>query len=48
MGAVFEIRGGAGGLNPPITARTLAFVLFKGTQVGSLKDPPPQISKCLL
>ena len=48
---VFEMRGGgAGGLTPPCLHRTLAFVLSKRTQGGSLKDPPPppQISKCLL
>ena len=33
--------GGGGGLTPPYLHRTLAFVLSKGTQGGSLKDPPP-------
>ena len=41
MCAVFEMRGGgSGGLNPQYLHRTLAFVLSKGTQDGSLKDPP--------
>ena len=39
--AVFEMRvGRGGGVNPPYLHRTLAFVLSKGTQGGSLKDPP--------
>ena len=37
--------GGVGGVrNPPYLHRTLAFVLSKGTQGGSLKDPPPPLN----
>ena len=40
---VFEMRGGGvGGVKKtPYLQRTLAFVLSRGTQVGSLKDPRP-------
>ena len=36
------MRGGGRGVKtPPYLHMTLAFVLSKGTQGGSLKDPPP-------
>ena len=43
IGSVRNEGGGGGrGVNtPPYLHRTLAFVLSKGTQGGSLKDPPP-------
>ena len=36
-----EGGGGRGVKTPPYLHKTLAFVLSKGTQGGSLKDPPP-------